>query len=427
MAREVIVTQTISGKEEALLSYCRVLDLTGEKGLLCGKILGDLGADVIKIERPGGDPARNIGPFYHDIPDPEKSLFWFAFNTNKRGITLNIESSDGRVIFKRLVKISHFVIESFEPGYMAGLGLSYATLSEVNPRLVMISITPFGQTGPYAHHRASDIVVHAMGYLMNQCGDPDRAPVQVSFPQSFVSTGTDGAVGAMVAHYHRELTGKGQHVDVSAMESVVYNALEGIPEWTVGGSDFKRRGSLQKMARRLFSPVIWECKDGYMSYFFMAGIHGAKANQGIVDWMGSKGMAPQSLKEMDWVKLDAEKMTQEELDAIHEPMAKFFKTCTRTEIQEESIKRLIMMYPIYDSKETMENPQLRARDFWVEIRHDELDDTITYPGAFAKFSETPIKNWRRAPLIGEHNDEIYGRELGFSKDEMVMLKEAGVI
>jgi crotonobetainyl-CoA:carnitine CoA-transferase CaiB-like acyl-CoA transferase len=401
--------------------------LADEKGLLCGKILGDLGADVIKIERPRGDPARNIGPFYHNIPDPEKSLFWFSFNTNKRGISLNIETSDGREIFRRLVKGSDFVIESFEPGYLADLGLAYSTLIEINPRLIMVSITPFGQTGPYAHYKASDIVIHAMGYLMNQCGDPDRAPVQVSLPQSYISAGTDGAVGAMVAHYYRELTGKGQHVDVSAMESVVCNALEGIPEWTMAGSDFKRRGSLQKMAQKLFSPVVWECKDGYMSYFFMAGIHGAKANQGIVNWMDSKGMAPQFLKEMDWTKLDAEKITQEELDAIHEPMAKFFKNCTKAEIQEESIKRLIMMYPIYDMKETIESSQLKARDFWVNLPHDELNDTITYPGAFAKFSETPIKNWRRAPFIGENNEEIYGRELGFSNAEIVVLKEAGII
>ena len=147
------MSQSRSGKEEAFLAPYRVLDLTDERGLFCGKILGDLGADVIKIEKPGGDPVRNIGPFYHDIPDPEKSLFWFAFNTNKRGITLNLEAHDGREIFKRLVKSSDFVIESFEPGYLAGLGLAYSALREINSRLIMVSITPFGQTGPYAHYK----------------------------------------------------------------------------------------------------------------------------------------------------------------------------------------------------------------------------------------------------------------------------------
>jgi len=136
-------------KIEYMLSPYRVLDLTDEKGFLCGKILGDLGADVIKIERPGGDLARKIGPFYRDVPDPEKSLYWFAYNNNKRGITLNIEAADGCELFKRLVKTADIVIESFAPGYMDDLGLGYSTLSQITDgKTVMTSITPFGQKGP---------------------------------------------------------------------------------------------------------------------------------------------------------------------------------------------------------------------------------------------------------------------------------------
>jgi len=152
-----------------MLSPYRVLDLTDEKGLLCGKLLGDLGADVIKIERPGGDPARNLGPFYHGEADPEKSLFWFAFNTSKRGITLDIETTDGQEIFKRLVKGSDFVIESFPPGYMDQPGLGYSVLEKVNPRVIMVSITPFGPTGPYKDYKAPDIVAWAMGAQMYTC------------------------------------------------------------------------------------------------------------------------------------------------------------------------------------------------------------------------------------------------------------------
>ena len=129
----------------------RVLDLTDENGLLCGKLFADLGADVIKVERPGGDPARNIGPFYKDVPDPEKSLFWFAYNTGKRSITLNIESSNGQQLLKRLVKSADFLVESFPPGYMDKLGLGYRALSELNPRLIMTSITAFGQTQRNQH------------------------------------------------------------------------------------------------------------------------------------------------------------------------------------------------------------------------------------------------------------------------------------
>ncbi|MBI4639766.1 MAG: CoA transferase, partial [Candidatus Tectomicrobia bacterium] len=139
---------------ELALEGLRALDLTDEKGFLCGKILGDLGADVLKIEKPGGDPARRIGPFYHDIAHPEKSLYWLAYNSSKRGITLNIETVDGQDIFKKLAASADFVIESFPPGYLTELGLDYASLREMNPRMIMISITPFGQTGPWKHHKA---------------------------------------------------------------------------------------------------------------------------------------------------------------------------------------------------------------------------------------------------------------------------------
>ena len=167
-------------KAEGMLSPYRVLDLTDEKGLICGKLLGDLGADVIKIERPGGDSARNIGPFYHDEEDPEKSLFWWAFNTSKRGITLDIETAEGQEVFRRLVKSADFVIESFPPGHMDKLGLGYSALEELNPGIIMVSITPFGQTGPYKDYKAPDIVAWALGGVLGQWGDIDRPPIWIA-------------------------------------------------------------------------------------------------------------------------------------------------------------------------------------------------------------------------------------------------------
>ena len=135
---------TENQKKESMLGPYRVLDLSDEKGLLCGKILGDLGADVLKVEKPSGDSARKLGPFYHDEPDPEKSLFWFALNTSKRGVTLDIDTADGREIFKKLVKKADFVIETFKPGYLESLGLGYKDLEKINPAVILVSITPFG-------------------------------------------------------------------------------------------------------------------------------------------------------------------------------------------------------------------------------------------------------------------------------------------
>jgi crotonobetainyl-CoA:carnitine CoA-transferase CaiB-like acyl-CoA transferase len=206
-------------KVELLLEPYRVLDLTDAKGLLCGKILADLGADVIKIERPGGDPARNIGPFYHGIPHPEKSLFWFAYNANKKSITLNIESTDGQELLKKLVAKTNIVLESFTPGYMESLGLSYEKLTSVNRQLIMVSISAFGQTGPYKDYKASDIVLVAMGGSMYLYGDSDRPPVRISFPQAYLHASADAAVASVIALYYQQVIGEGQHVDVSAQES----------------------------------------------------------------------------------------------------------------------------------------------------------------------------------------------------------------
>ena len=232
-------------RKESMLGSFRVLDLTSDKGFLCGKILGDLGADVIKIEPPGGDPARSIGPFYHNIPQPEKSLYWFAFNNNKRGITLDIETRDGQEIFKGLVKTADFVIESFAPGYMDSLGLGYSALSEINPRIIVTSITPFGQTGPYKDYKASDIVVIAMMGWMYLCGDPDRPPVRISFPQAYLNASAEAAASSMIAHYYRETTGEGQHVDVSAQHSLITNAFNAPSFWEFNRIILQRAGPLK--------------------------------------------------------------------------------------------------------------------------------------------------------------------------------------
>jgi len=183
-----------------VLSGCRALDLTDENGFLCGKILADLGVDVIKVERPGGDPSRKTGPFWADIPHPEQSLYWFAYNSNKRGITLNIETADGKEILRELVKRADFIIESFPPGFMDNLGLGYATLSSIKKGIILTSITPFGQAGPYKNYQTSDIVTIGMAGILYQTGDFDRPPVHMSMPQACLHAGADAAVGTMIAY-----------------------------------------------------------------------------------------------------------------------------------------------------------------------------------------------------------------------------------
>jgi crotonobetainyl-CoA:carnitine CoA-transferase CaiB-like acyl-CoA transferase len=394
-----------------MLSPYRVLDLTDEKGFLCGKILGDLGADVIKIEAPDGDRARHIGPFVHDENDPEKSLFWFAYNANKRGVTLDIETSDGQVIFKKLVKTADIVIESFRPGFMDQIGLGYTSLEKINPRVIMVSISPFGQTGPHRDFEAPDIVAWAMGGMMALSGDADRPPVRVSHhSQAYLHAGGEAAAGVMLSLYHREIKGVGQHVDVSIQESVIpvtYVLTSGWDMMKINQS----RGEL-RAGITLRITQMWPCKDGLVFWRYWSGELARHFNQPLVEWMDEEGMADDFLKHFDWDEFDFRTTTQDIVDRLAEPTARFFLTHTKAELYEGALERRVLVYPVATTADILENKQLAARDFWVEMEHPGLDAAITYPGPFAKLSETPIEVRRPAPLIGEHNKEIYDEERG---------------
>ncbi|MBI4216669.1 MAG: CoA transferase [Chloroflexi bacterium] len=418
-------------RTDTLLGPYRVLDLTSELGLMCGKMLGDLGADVIKLERPGGDPARNRGPFYKDQVHPEKSLFWFAHNVNKRGLTLNIRCADGQELLKRLVTTADFLIESYAPGFLESLGLDYEDLSQINPRLVMVSITPFGRTGPKARHKMSELTMWASGGEMYLTGDPDRAPLWISLPQAGLQGSLEALAGAMVAHWHRENTGEGQHVDVSIQEAVIWQ-LMGTPIglWACHGENQQRRGTMQVQPKATY-PGAGQCKDGFFTGGILGGgasLHTVRTQQGLVSWMDAEGRATPELKGYDWRRFDGRSVTQEEADRLAKPILDFYKTKTVRQIHEEGVvQRRMTTAAFYTAKDVLADPQLQARDYWVKLEHPELGESLTYPGAYAKMSETPLKFRRRAPLIGEHNDELYRGELGLSASELALLKGRRVI
>jgi crotonobetainyl-CoA:carnitine CoA-transferase CaiB-like acyl-CoA transferase len=412
---------------EGMLSPYRVLDLTGEQGLLCGKILGDLGADVIKIEKPGGDETRSLGPFYHDEFEPEKSLYWFAYNTNKRGITLNLESSDGREIFAKLVKTSDIVIESFSPGYMDKIGLGYSDLNHINPRIILVSITPFGQTGPYKDYKISDIVAWAMGGYMLSVGDWDRPPVRISnHSQSFLHAGGQAAQGALMALYYREMTGEGQFVDVSIRDSIARCTPERVTEsWDFNKRIVHRGGGGQQPTVRITR--TWPCKDGYVSAFFWSGPDAMRWNSPLIRWMDHEGKADDFLKGINWAEFNLQTVTQDTYDKLAKSVGEFFKSHTKAELLQGALEFNAQLYPISTTEDIVANPQLASRGYWIQVEHPELGTSIKYPGAFAKTSEAPLKSPSRAPLIGEHNLEIYENELGIPRTELIRLKQAGVI
>lgn len=415
-------------EKKKVLENCRVLDLSDELGFLCGKILGDLGADVIKIEKPGGDPSRNLGTYYRDQPDPEKNLYWFAYNHNKRGITLDIETQTGAEIFKQLVKTADIVIETFPPGFLEGLGLDYDALSEINPGLVMTSITPFGQTGPYKDYKGADLALMAMSGFMSLVGDPDRPPVRVTLPQSYMWTGMHAAAGTMMAYYHRVLTGEGQQVDVSAQASLLWACSIAPSFWDYNRELPKRAGafitgrSITGAKMRAVSP----CKDGYINYIIYGGPAGIRTNVRMTEWMDSKGMAPEHLKNKDWKQFNIAAVTQEEIDEIEAANDAFLLTTTKSEFFEKVLEKDMLGYPVATSEDTMKDEQLQSRDLWKKMLHEDIGEEIVYPSFFAKFSEIACDLWRRAPRIGEHNDEIYG-ELGYQDQDLLNLKRAKII
>ena len=419
-------------KNEGLLSGYRILDLTDHKGIYCAKVLADLGADVIKIEKPGGDATRNIGPFYKDIPHPEKSIFWWAYNTSKRGITLNIETADGKDIFQRLVKTADVVVESFSPGYLDRLGLGYTALCKVNPGIIMTSVSPFGQTGPYKDWKADDLVGWSMAGQAYVTGDDDRPPCQVSFPHCYLVAGAHAASATLAALYYRELSGEGQRVDVSMQESVLWTTLQLVQFWDMMKLNLFRAGSRRSMGTALFR-LAFPCKDGHVGFLIAGGQLASISMPPLIKWMAEEGMLGAFEDKKDWgpkdwtQKVDAMALTQEIVDAWEDSLIKFFANKTKAEIYEKAREKSMIIYPVSTAKDLTENAQLKDRNFYVEVEHPELGEAITYMGSPYKMTEAPWRISRRAPLIGEHNQEIYEEELGLSKDETRLLKEAGII
>jgi len=398
-------------EKDSALGDLRVLDLAGPLGLYCTKQFADLGADVVKVEPPGGDPTRNLGPFYHNEAHPEKSLYWFHFNTNKRSITLDIESADGRDIVKSLAKTADVVVETFQPGYMESLGLGYSVLKKIHPGIIVTSISPFGQTGPYRDFKASDLIGLAMGGFLFICGWEDEPPSRVAASQAYNIASIHATTATLIALYHRDMTGEGQHIDVSMQQCVAHSL-----QWVTQMQDLQKR--IMVRSGRLGVP-LQECSDGWANFIALFDW------DLLVEWLnvggGAADLNDDRYKDMDYqIRPEVRQHITEVTDA-------FTKAHDKRWVCEEGQKRGIIAIPCNNAKDVLEIPQLVTRDFFVEVEHPELGVTLTYPGAPYRFAETPWRLRQRAPMIGEHNAEVYGKELGFTPRRMASLKKRGVV
>jgi crotonobetainyl-CoA:carnitine CoA-transferase CaiB-like acyl-CoA transferase len=392
-----------------MLSPYRVIDLSDERGQLCGQILGDLGADVILVEPPGGSRTRAMGPFYRNSVHPNQSLHFWAFNRNKRAITLDLDNNDDRLRLRHLAAGADFLVESADPGYFAQRGLGYAELAALNPGLIYISISAFGQNGPKASNAATDLTLVAAGGPMMLQGDDDRPPIRIVVPQAYLHASADAAAAALIAHHQRVRSGLGQHIDVSAQEAVSIAAFSQplVPAISAAGA---KRGSGGVKVGRLVARQVWPARDGYVVLVLWFGPALALPMQRLMQCVFEHGFCDEATRDRDWSTYDARlisgEVPVEEYEALKMTVERFTRSLTKAELLKLALERALLIAPVATIEEVVQSPQLAAREYWQALDHPELGAVMRYPGPFARFSETPITYRRRPPAIGEHDEEI---------------------
>lgn len=412
------------------LTGYRVVEFAGEGGQFTGRILAGLGAEVIKIEAPGGDPVRGFGPFYKDEPHPERSLAFWVFNAGKKSITLDVQQAQGRELARRLIKTADVFLTSQPPGLLESLGLDYGTLKRENPSLVMTSVTGFGETGPYSGYKWSDLVLMALGGVMFLLGEPTRPPVRMGPPQAYLTSNLQATTGTCFALFHRTRTGEGQRVDLSIQEAVKFclNGPGSITSWwTMHKTNVARSGDRMNFGH--YKPLtLAPCKDGYTAN---AAIFGT-AFPPLLGLMKADGVA-EELVDPKW--LDASPFgalpgqwepTEAQVHRVEEVFVNWQMRHTKAEIFEMAVKHGLWVYPVNTPSDIAKNEQLQARGYFVEVEHPAFDRPVKTIGAPFIFSESPWQAKGRPPLLGEHNGEILDGVLGLGKAEQAVLRAAGV-
>lgn len=401
--------------EGALLDV-KVIDLTWYiAGPYCTKLLADYGADVVKIEKPGGgDPSRSMRPFFEDDPHPEKSGPFLFLNTNKRGITLNLKTSIGKKIFKELIRDADLLVESFRPRVMPRLGLSYEVLQQINPRLVMTSISTFGQTGPYRDFQSSELVLNAMGRDMFSVGLPESYPLKHGNNCQQFLGGSYAAVAAMGALIGARTQGIGQQIDVSMVES-----LAGGAEWrssTILAYQYAGETQDRELAfgQMVLPSGTYPCKDSFIRIYMLPQWFPAFAKLvGRPDLIEDPRFQGFGLFDMS---------NKGEMEAI---FINWLMEHDKQEAMELGQALGIGISAVNTTKDVFEDQHLMERDYWVEIVHPGTGK-LRYPGPPFRMLQSPSQVRRPAPLLGQHNAEVYG-QLGYSKGDLVMLRQMGAI
>ncbi len=389
-----------------MLSGVRVIDVTDERGHLAGKILGDLGADVIKVEPPGGDPLRMRGPFVGGEIHPEAGIPWLAMNTSKRGIVLDLHATDDQLRFLELVAASDVVLESFHPGKgLDSWELGTARLAAARPGIIHCAVTPFGSTGPRSEWLASDHTCVAAGGNAALTGDPDRAPLASTAPTAYLHAAAEAAIGILFALRRRHLRDPdaGTFVDVSIQETQLATLITAPGQYALSGKLRQRAGARIGRTRE-----IWRTADGWISFGLRGGPARAAGLAAIVALMGEHGAAPEWLASYDWKRFDANRADPEELARLDAAFAGFFASQSSAALYAQAVARRLMLAPCQDASAALADPQLRARDFFVPVSTGPFGrGRVELPGGFARTVDDAIGVRCRAPGIGEHESSVW--------------------
>lgn len=395
--------------DQGVLSPYRVLDLSDERGHLCGYMLAALGAEVIAVEPPGGSRARRIGPFVDDIQHPERSLTHFAYNRGKKSVVLDIESEDGRRDLRRLLAGSDVLIESGKPGSMDHLGLGYEALADEFPHLVYVSVSAFGRTGPKAGWEATDLTIMASAATMSVTGDDDRPPVRMTVPQGYHFGAASAAAGAILALTDRARSGRGQHVDAAAQRTATLATQAGLLSTGVGVVDPKRSAG-GAVTGEIRIRLVYPAADGYVSITHVFGMPIGQNTARLMKWVNEEGFCDAEMRDKDWVGylglLESGEEPIAEWERAKAAVEAFTSSKTKAELLRGAMERGLLMAPISTPAEVLASEQLKERGFFETVIHPETGNSLSVPGAFARCSGTPLRTLGSAPRLGEHTAEV---------------------
>jgi crotonobetainyl-CoA:carnitine CoA-transferase CaiB-like acyl-CoA transferase len=410
------------------LAGLRVLELAYEKGQFCGKLLADLGADVVKIEPPGGEANRHVGPFLDDVAHPDRSLSFWYYNTSKRSITLALQSADGRALFRRLAATSDVILESFRPGFLASLGLDYDGLCEANPGLILCSLTPFGQSGPWRDYASSDLLHMAAGGEMASCGYDaadvtDAPPIAPGGGNAWHMGSHYAYMAIMAALVYRTVSGQGQYIDVSIHEACALTTESAVANYIYRG-EVLRRQTGRHHAPGPTPRTQFRANDGvYVTALISGGLNPTNVRN-LAELMDGFGMAG-DLKDKRYE--DPAFIAANAAHIIDDLLAGFIASLPAETVYHAGQERGFTWGAVRTPEALLDDPHLQDRGFWKDVEHPELGRSFVYPGEAAIYNGSPWRISRRAPLVGEHNAEIYCGELGLSQSELSMLAESRVM